>query len=122
MADRPLPRETLARNLSYLMDKHGLSCAALAKKSGVSAKTVNNMQQTRFNVTLDSVDAVARVFGLTAWHLIMPNLPSDMLESKTMEQHVAKFCQLPKASRDQVDAFLDREAAFAELTAARRNG
>lgn len=80
------------------------------------------MQQTRFNVTLDSVDAVARVFGLTAWHLIMPNLPADMLESKTLEQHVAKFCQLPKASRDQVDAFLDREAAFAELTAARCNG
>lgn len=116
MAERPLPRETLARNLSYLMDKHGLSCAALAKKSGVSAKTINNMQQTRFNVTLDSVDAVASVFGLTAWHLIMPNLPADLIESKALEQHVAKYCALPADSRDQISAFTEREAAFAELS------
>ena len=94
------------------MDKHQLSCAALAKQSGVSAKTINNMTNTRFNVTLDSVDAVARVFGLTAWHLIMPNLPNDLIESKSLETLLAKYAMLPAEGRDQVDRTADREAAY----------
>lgn len=112
MAKNSLPRATLARNLSYLMDKHQLSCAALAKRSGVSAKTINNMTNTRYNVTLDSVDAVARAFGLSGWHLIMPNLPADLIESRSLENLVTRYAGLPAEGRDQVERTADREAEY----------
>ena len=110
-----LPRQTLARNLCLLMERHGLSCADLAKASGVSAKAINNMQRCRASPSLDTVEAVARVFGLNLWHLIMPGLPDDLVESPAIRKLVETFAALPPEGREHVEQTARREATFARI-------
>ena len=74
--DQP-PRETLAKNLRFLKERFGYTDAKLGKASGVAPKTINNMYNSRTDVQLEKVDAVAKVFGLNLWHMIMPNLPDE---------------------------------------------
>lgn len=71
------PRETLAINLAFLKQRFGYSDREIGKRAGISPKSVNNMYNERTDVQLESVDAVAKVFGLGLWHLLMPDLEVD---------------------------------------------
>ena len=90
MKIRPKTRESLARNLRYLMDHHPTptgterwSQTAVADKAGIAQRSVGYMLDPQGpSPKLESVDAVARVFGLEGWHLIISTLIDD-LESGT---------------------------------------
>ena len=87
------PKESLARNLRYLMDQHQLSEAAVARRAGVSQRTVNNMLRQATSPSLDNVEMVAQSFGLNLWHLIMPDLPTDLIGSKSLAKLYHSFCR-----------------------------
>lgn len=86
--DRPGPRQTLARNLRMLMEETKLSGPEVARRAGVSPKTVNNMLNGRHGPMLDHVDAVARVFGLDLWQLMHPGLRSDLKQTDALARLV----------------------------------
>lgn len=69
-------RENLARNLRVLMDMTPdlSSQPKIAKRSGVSQSTVGRLIRGDVRCKLDSLDGVARAFGLQAWQLLVPEL------------------------------------------------
>lgn len=112
MKTRPLPKETLIRNLRFLMDREGLSEAALAKRSGVSQKGINKILNGESAPTLDTVDKLSAAFGLNLWHLIMPNLPDDLISSPSIERLYSFYTSASPEGREYIDRVAKREADF----------
>ena len=67
-------RETLSRNVTSLLRQHQLSENQLARLSGVSQKQVNNVCRQRTGCGVDAIAALARVFRIPPWLLLVPNL------------------------------------------------
>ena len=112
MEDRQLPKESLAKNLRYLMDLEQLSESALHRRSGVSQKAINNILNGVSGGSLSSVDKLAKAFGLKAWHLIMPNLPNDLISGNTIEKLYRAFIQSDPKGREYTLHVAEREAAY----------
>lgn len=106
-------RAILAKNLLRLMQKKGYSSAGVAIKAHVSQRTVNNMEKARHNVGIDNIEAVAGVFGLTAWQLMLPNLPCDLLETRSISQLVNNYVASGAEGRKMVSMVAEREAEYA---------
>lgn len=78
---------------------------SLASKSGVSARTIGSMMKGKGNPTLKSIVAVAQVFNLEAWELLIDHaqtrrklitriLDADAVPDSSVER--AGFSKLPK--------------------------
>jgi transcriptional regulator with XRE-family HTH domain len=85
------PRVVLAANLKALMASKGLNGPAVAKAAGIGRKSVNNMLNARHSPDLDNVEAVARVFGLTAWQLIRESHGADIPASAQVDALIGRF-------------------------------
>lgn len=67
-------RDVLASNLAHLMSQSPdlSSGPKLAKASGVTQKTINNIVKGRHDPKLTSVEKIAKVFGVEAHQLLCP--------------------------------------------------
>ncbi len=109
---RPHTAETLARKLNYLMDKYGYSERDMEQKSGVSAKTINNMRNAKHKSSLENAEKVATVFGLDAWQLIIPDLPNDQVESRGLRATVSNYLAADNDGQAAIDRVAEREALY----------
>lgn len=102
-----------------LMDRHEpkLTQADLAKKAGVSQKSISNMLNPDapgvLSHTLEKVEKVASAFGLTAWHLLIPMLPDDSREYQRISDLVADYLVSPQESRQVIIHTAEREKRLA---------
>lgn len=109
---RPHTAETLARKLNYLMEKHGYSERDMEQKSGVSAKTINNMRNAKHRSAVENVDKVAAVFGLAGWLLIIPDMPDDLMESKNLKNTLKNYAAAGAEGREAIERIAEREALY----------
>lgn len=69
-------REVLAQNLNHLMEQRYKANSnrpmALAKDASVSLSTVQRTLSREAGASIDTVEAFAKVFGLSAYQMIMP--------------------------------------------------
>jgi hypothetical protein len=69
-------REVLAQNINRLMEQRYQSSSnrplALSKDAGVSLSSVQRTLSRETGASIDTVEAFARVFGLSAYQLLMP--------------------------------------------------
>lgn len=69
-------REVLAQNINRLMEQRYRESSnrpmALAKDAGVSLSSVQRTLSRETGASIDTVEAFARVFGLSAYQLLMP--------------------------------------------------
>ena len=65
------PVVTLSRNVEWLRQRTGWDWKRISKKSGVNISTLMRIRQMH-NVNISTVDAIAGVFGLSAWQLLKP--------------------------------------------------
>lgn len=114
---RTKPKYSLARNLRFLMDNYPggkLSEQRLAKMAGVAQKTINNIlnpdRQEVGAPNLDTVDKLAAVFDLTLWHLIIPDLPEELIKNKSLENLYKSYANASKEGRELIEKIADREA------------
>lgn len=70
-------REILATNLRALMLKHGHSEGDLFKKSKVAQSTINRTLKCQTAITTDKLEAIASVYNLWPWQLLIPNLDTN---------------------------------------------
>lgn len=105
-------REVIRGNLQALMERDGLSAMVLGKKSKVAQKTVWKILNGKSAPNLDTVDKLAAAFGVTAWHLIMPNLPDELLSDRKIEQVVSLYVQAEDKVREYIHHVADREAKY----------
>lgn len=98
--------------MSWLLLKAGLSEAEVSKRSGVSKKSINNMLNARHAPNLDHVDAVAAVFGLNLWHVIMPNLPDELIASRSLDDLIARYSRADARGRESIDRVAEIAADY----------
>jgi transcriptional regulator with XRE-family HTH domain len=110
-------RESLARNLKYLLAKNEMSYRELATrtKGAVSAKTVGNMVNEVGAPTIDSVEAIAQVFGLKGWHLIAPDLVDDLNGATSIRHLYETYMQAGAEGRRHIIRVAEREAEYQRL-------
>lgn len=111
--ERPNPGATLATNLNFLMAKFRYSEKDLERLCGVSSKTINNMRNGRHRSQLDNVDAVAAVFGLNLWHLIMPSMIDSYESLADLTKLEAAYSHISPTARAYLLQVAERETAYA---------
>lgn len=104
----------LARNVRYLMQKHGDTQASLSKRAGITQSNVYYVVGTDRHVRLDTVEAIASAYGLNAWHLINPSLPQDLVDSPAISRLINTYINATPEGRALIDAVSDREARYAK--------
>lgn len=109
---RSFPRSALAHNLSYLMRRDKMSEATLARRSGVAQKTINNIRNGISVPTLDTVESLAAAFSISSWHLILPNLPDDLIASREVEAFWNNYVRASQAGRRYIHHAAEREAEY----------
>lgn len=109
---RPRTEQNLARNLRYLMDRHGWKEAETAKRAGVSQKTINNALNQVYRLKTDTADQIASAFKLGGWDIIKPDLVED-IESGRFEVYkelAANFAATDDEGRKFIAGIAQREA------------
>lgn len=109
---RPLPRETLAQNLQHLMELRDWSAYDLAKESGVGQKTIWNILNQQSAPSIETVDRLAAAFGLNLWHLIMSNLPDDLLQSPSLPRIIERYAHARPDDRRLIEGVAERTAQY----------
>lgn len=94
------------------MDATGLSGASVARMSGVSPKSVNNMLHGRHGAKLDHVEAVAQVFSLNLWQLILPDLTAELVKNGQLAKLVKHYAEANEQGRENISRVADFEARY----------
>lgn len=70
-------RDIIAKNIKALMQKHDHSENDLFKLSKVAQSTINRTLKRESAITIDKLDAIAHVYGVASWQLMIPDLDTD---------------------------------------------
>lgn len=106
---RPLTRTVVARNLRALMRlSGGLKSCDLDARSGVSQRQITNILNGSSAPTTETVEALAAAFGLQGWHLLLHDLPEDLVTSQALGHLVAGFIRSDADGRDLTMRMLNR--------------
>lgn len=73
--------QVLADNVKRLKNGHHQlkSASRVASRSGKVQKTINNVENARFDPKLSTIEAIAKAFGVDPWVLIYPALDENFL-------------------------------------------
>lgn len=107
---RPNTRKTLANNLRTLMRIRDWTQVQLAEKSGVSQTMISSVLGEKSGCSVETADALAHAFGLTGWHLLMPNLTEDLLKSKAVQRLLESYVNATAEGQALIDAMAIRES------------
>lgn len=66
--------EIFRTNLARLMAEQDVSQARLSRESGVGQRSIGRILVNQQNPSLDICDAIAKVFKLSTWQMLQPNL------------------------------------------------
>jgi transcriptional regulator with XRE-family HTH domain len=108
-------KKALALNVSRLMEHHGFTQEGMAKKTGVSQRSISNLISidSPHSPKLKTIEDVAQAFNLQTWHLLLPDAPIDMLLNSSIEKVVSNYASASQEGRDMINRVSDREAAIA---------
>ena len=90
---------TIAKNLAMLLKKSGLEAQQVAIRAGIGIRTMSNLQAGS-NPTIETVEAVANIFGLTCWHLLNPDLERDLANQDWLDRIHRLFNVAPQQGVD----------------------
>ncbi|MES9904693.1 MAG: helix-turn-helix transcriptional regulator [Sedimenticola sp.] len=65
-------RQTLAENLKRLRKARQMSQREVAERAGLSKSFVSGVERTAVNISLDNIGALAKVFGVQPYVLLIP--------------------------------------------------
>lgn len=95
----------LAQNLRAIMNSHPMfnTRQSLSKrtKGAVSPRTIGSMLNGSGNPTIGSIEAVAAVYHLEVWELLLPGLDPAKI-SKTVSESEAKWARQIEAGMRQL--------------------
>lgn len=97
------------------MEQHGLRQHALAKKAGVSQRTISNLlnpDAAGNSMLLVNVDKVAAAFNLPGWRLMIPGQDEDLLSSASMDRLVTNYMEADKKGREYIEHVAAKEALY----------
>ena len=101
MANLPNGKSVLAANLRVLMVKNSHSEGYVHKKTGIAQSTVGRILRQESSATLESIDALAKLYGLQSWQLLVheldvsnpPMLERDSEKQREFYKHIKMAAQ-----------------------------
>lgn len=104
--------ETFVKNLRYLIVAKNMTQTELAKLSGVAQKTISNILSVEKGQipSVETADKLASAFGLAGWHLLMPNLTTELITSMAIEDLISNYVRATDDGRKVIDTIAQREA------------
>lgn len=104
--------ETFVKNFRYLISANNMTQGELAKLSGVAQKTISNILSVDKGQvpSVETADKLASAFGLAGWHLLMPNLTTELITSKAIEDLFANYVRATDDGRRVIETIAQREA------------
>ena len=106
---RPHTANSVAKNLRALMAGAGWNQSELGRRSGVSQRHISDILNGHAQCTVPVANELATPFGLKGWHLLLPDLPTDLVASPAIAKLVEAYIKADQAGRDFLDAAGERE-------------
>lgn len=103
--------DQLAANLAFLMSLFDYKPAKLAKLSGVSPRMIAYILSGERVPTVDTAEQLARPFGLNGWQLLIPTLPDDIEQLKTIGTIVSNYVDASNEGKSLISMIAERESA-----------
>lgn len=107
--ERPDTRASIARNLNILMKARDWNQTDLAKASGVSQRHISDILNQKTGCTVEMARDLAAPFNLSEWHLMIPDLPEQLLTSPSLNRLVQSYISADADGREFLDAAAERE-------------
>ncbi len=106
--------EIISANVGKLMKHKQMSQSELAKKTGVSQRTISNALNPGSvgSVTMDTVEKIAFYFGIEVYHLLIPNLSVDDLVDIRIEGFIVKYTQASEHGRKEIIRTAENEFRY----------
>lgn len=115
-----------ARNVRRLMDHLGWTQSELQAKSNVAQTTISALLRygtTSEKVsTLETVEAIAKAFGVEPWKLQIPDVPLDLLLDKQIEQLMTTYTSISPEGRESIWRVAESEARYEAFRAKKKAG
>jgi transcriptional regulator with XRE-family HTH domain len=108
-AKRPRTHDSVASNLRRLLALRDWSQVKLSHESGISQTHISAILRGESSATVEVAAALAKPFGLNGWHLLIPNLPDELLTSPSLSNLLNAYIDANQAGRDFLDAAAQRE-------------
>jgi len=106
----------LAENVRRLYLDLGWSQVELARRAGLAQKTVNDLlnygRTVKKTPTLATVESIAAAFGISPWHLQIPDLPLDLLKGQRVDKLVENFRDSSELGRENVLRIAESEVRY----------
>lgn len=113
---RPPIEAVIGSNVRRLRALHDVSQAEMGRKSGVSQKTISNIERDGeiASPKAGSLDLVARYFSIHPALLMIENLPDEALQSSKVSEMMVQFAQLDHHHQRRIQELI---ADFSRLSA-----
>lgn len=101
--------KSFRRNVENQMTHQELSTAALAKRAGISTKTLNNVLNGRHAHQADVLGKIADALQVQLWQLWLPEFPIDVNHDDTFPRLVETAAKLTPEALKAVARVADLE-------------
>jgi transcriptional regulator with XRE-family HTH domain len=88
-----------------------MSQRELATTSGVSQGQLSAILNDKSACSIETAEALARAFDLHGWHLLLHNLPKELVDSPKVGLMVDGYLKLNGEGREFIDAAIRRETS-----------
>jgi transcriptional regulator with XRE-family HTH domain len=106
---RPSTKDIVPNNLRRLMKLRDWSQVKLAQESGVSQTHISAILRGDSSCTVEMAEMLAKPFNLNGWHLLIKDLPDELVNSPSLNRLVEAYIGATHDGRDFLDAAVDRE-------------
>ncbi len=104
--------KTIVKNLISLMAEFHIDKPELSKKSGVSPRMVSYILSGDRKPSIDVLDKLAEVLGISAWQLMIPNLHADLVKRGRLDKLIKSYASTTEDGREHIDLVAAREAQY----------
>lgn len=109
---RQSTQENFRENLRKLIALYGISQREVARRTNgqVSDRYVGMILKGDYVPTIEVAQHIGEAFGLTGWHMIMPDLPLELARTGKLEKLISGFANTPADTQAYIAAVIEREA------------
>lgn len=93
MAAKDSIRDVLSDNVKGLMRHRGWKQTKVAEKGGIAQRTVSNVLNKTNDPSTEVIEALGRAFGVPGWTLLIPQVPTEILDSKELSNLVTTYLE-----------------------------
>jgi transcriptional regulator with XRE-family HTH domain len=101
--------DNFAMNMKEQLRERGWTAPELARRAGVSPKSVNNVLNGRHAQQADVLNKIAAALGLELWQMWLPQLPKDAVHDETFPHLVTTAAKLSPEAIGRVAHIVDLE-------------